>query len=374
MLSLVFLGGFWLIGRSQLADFSATHAAVTVDRGGGTTSRAGVVVQVESAGDHLMGLPDGWQAIPTSRSLGGLASGNVSDDGVTFSLEDLGVGTVELAWDEDELPLATTSTATTLASATEGVEVEVTNESPWTLWSWGVVVNGFGFNGTGELTPGESGTVVIRSLLVRPGYEPAISEAVARRPYDPDKPVPTYEIVYPLALFAEQEVPRLRNRGAYVFAFTDDRDLDVVLDGRISAAPGTSLLVKGFALPDDIARALGGVRPEVLAITGASSVERYGDEIYAYGADEVFFHYELPVGAPANAEISPSFTALDDVSVYDWPSGEFVPFAWGEPFAVASVASAGGEVVIRARVAADAERFFDESITLGRFAMRWSEA
>ncbi len=375
LLSVGFLVAFWMVGRSQLPDFSATHALVTIDNGGQTSSRAGVVVQVESAGDHVMALEEGWRAFPSARSIGGgVVSGDVGDAGVEFTLEDLGVGTVELAWDDEEVALDAAVETTTLVSGTNALEVTVTNRSPWTLWAWGAVVNGVGFNGTGSLAPGASGTVTVRSSFSRVAYEPVISEAVARRPFDADNPAGTYNVVYPLATFAESEAPALRDRGAYVFGLTDERDLDVQMDGRTAPAPGTALFVKRFRLPETAAAALGGVRPEVLSVVGASSVERYGDEIYAYGADELYFLYEVPAAAPSRAEINPSFTALDDVAVFDWAAGEFSRFEWGQAFTVDDVASASGEIVIRARVPADSERFFDESITLGRFALRWVDA
>ncbi len=374
MLSIAFLAAFWTIGRSQLADFSATHAVVLIDRGIETDGRAGVVVQVESAGEHVMVPPEGWNALPTSsRPFGpGLASGEVEDDRVVFDLDDLGVGTVELEWSEGPLALSAVVTPSTEVPSGQGLDIEVTNSTPWAMWAWGVVVNGVGYNGKGSLEPGATGSVVVRSVLSRVAYDPVISEAVGRRPYDADAPISTYEVVYPLAAFAEQEAPRLRDRDPYVFGFTDDRDISVALDGRSSNAPGTTLMLKRFDLPEGAAASLGGVRPEVLSIVGASSVERYGDEIYAYGADEVYFHYEIPVGAPERGEIDPSFTQLDDVSVYDWTSGDFVPFAWGESFGVADLASPGGEIVIRAsRNLTEGEQFFDESITLGRYALRW---
>jgi len=367
-LSAVFLAGFWLIGRSQLADFEATHAALLIDRGDATEARAGVVVQVESAGEHVLAAPDGWQPIPSAS--GSTGSGVVEDDRVVFDLPDLGVGTIELTWQEQSLPL--TATVSSAGAGDSDVEVEVVNDTPWTLWGWGVAMNGVAYNGEGTLDPGARGTVAVRSTLLRPAYEPVISEAISRRPYDADFPIPTYEVVYPLAALAEQEAPSLRDRDAYVFGFTADRTLALSLDGHASAAAGTTLLLRRFPVPATTA-SIGGVRPEVLSIVGASSIERYGDDVYAYGAEEVYLHYEVPVAAPERAEINPSFTQLDVVAVYDWSAGEFVPFAWGETFTVADVASPSGEVVIRAGRDGDSE-FFDDSISLTRFAMRWSEA
>lgn len=375
VLSAVFLGAFWAIGRAQLVDFAATHAVVLIDRGQEAEGRAGLVVQVESAGRHVLAPPDGWQAIPTSsRSLGsGVASGVVEDDLVVFDLDDLGVGTVELEWTEEEVPLLASVSGAAGEGATT-LDVDVTNASPWPLWAWGVTVGGVGYNGQGKLEPGATGTVTVRSVLTRVPYEPVISEAVGRRPYDPDFPIPTYEVVYPLAAFAEQQAPRLRERDSFVFGFTDGRSLPLTVDGRSGDASGTTLLLRRFALPEGTAATLGGIRPEVLSVVGASSVERYGDEIYAYGADAVYFHYEVPVGAPARAEIDPSFTQLDEVAVFDWAAGEFVPFEWGVPFTIADVASSSGEVVVRASRDIADDQFFEESITLSRYAMRWSTA
>lgn len=366
VLSFVFLGAFWLIGRAQIVDFSANHAAVVIDDGAVSRTDAGLVVQVADAGEHVLALQDGWQARPSGGTLGGaVVDGVVGDGEVAFSLDDLGLGTTQLRWSEGAVALDAE-----VLPADEGLEVTVTNRSPWTLWAWGVVVDGMGYTGQDALAPGAGGKVTVRRGGIGVGYEPAVSEAVARRPYDETV---RYAVVQPMALYAEQVWPASRDRLAYVFGLTDERALDVEFDGRVDGSTGTTLLQRRIDFDPTLRASLGSVRPEVMAIEGASSVERYGNEVYAYGADSVVLAYQVPPGAPPAAVIDPSFTQLEEVEVYDWATGEFVPFTWGSVFDPADLTSAGGELFIRA-APGEEDEFFDDAIRLQAFAMRWVEA
>jgi hypothetical protein len=366
-LSIVFLGAFWGIGRSQLVDFSASHGAVIYDRGDVASGSAGFLLQVSDEGEHVLALPEGWQPVPPASGIGGgSTSGVVTDDGVTFDLDALGLGATEMRWEEDALALTETVTV-----EAEGLAIEVENGTPWTLWGWGAVVNGVGYNGRGSLAPGATGVVEVGRTGGRIAADPIIAEAVGRRPYDVANPNRTYETVYPLASYLEQEIPDLRQRGSYLFGVTTERGFTMRLDGRTADSAGSTLLVRRIEIDDTTLARLGGVRPEILSVEGASSIERYGDEVYAYGAEAGYFHYAVPAGAPPRAEIEPSAGGFDRVEIYDWAAGEYRTFTWGTEFDVADVASAGGEVVVRASVT-DGDDFFDQAISLQRYAMKWS--
>ena len=141
------------------------------------------------------------------------------------------------------------------------------------------------------------------------------------------------------------------------------------VDGKAAASPGRSLLV--VEVPDDgsVLAARTSVRPRLLAVDGSSSVEQYYEEIFAYGAEAVYFHYAVPDGV-TGGKISPGFTSLSVSEVYDWTRGAFVEFEWGDPLDLIEVTSPTGEVVIRAGRDADSQ-FFDEPLTLSRFTLDW---
>ncbi len=369
-LSIVFLIAFWGVGRASLADFSATHGIVAIDDGSGARAEAGLMVQVESQGTHRLALPEGWVAAAPAGGMGAIETGTVGTGEVVFELDDLGVAATELSWSPDSVPLDVTT-----ESGPGGIEFTITNRSDVPMWAWGVVVNGNPHLGKDGLAPGASGTLTVepyRSMLAS-FYEPRISVALQRRGVSPDSGFPGYEVTMPLAANAELRLPELREAGTYAFAVTHEEVLDLDLDGRSGESAGSSLFVKAVDISGDEYVALGGVKPSILAVEGASSTERHGDDIYAYGADQVYLHYAVPGTAPASARIT-GILGFDIEEIFDWESGEFATYRMGDPIDTSRFVSAGGDVVLRARNTEENENFSDTSINLGRLALRWDEA
>ncbi|CAN5396203.1 hypothetical protein BH24ACT7_BH24ACT7_18300 [soil metagenome] len=361
VLSLLFLGGFWVLGRSQILDFTATHASVVVDDGQGTAvADAGLLVQVASAGNHVLALADGWQAYPVGAEFGGsMVEGVVRDRTVVFELEDLGLGSTQVRWGSDGVALEAT-----VDDTAEGLVVSVTNNTGSFLDAWGVVVGGRGFGAGDPLPAGASGSVTVVPGRVA-GTDPALVPAAVRTGSDV-----AYEMVRPLAAHLEATWPVLEEDAAYVFGITGDRTVDVEIDGRTAQGTGTTLLVLRLDLADEALAGLGAVTPQLLAVDGASTIERYGDEIYAYGADSVVFHYSVPSGIPP-ASINQVTTRLTEIEIYDWEAAEFVPFALERVIDPVRHLSAGGEMLVRASVA-DENDFMDQSVRLQSFALRWT--
>ena len=136
-------------------------------------------------------------------------------------------------------------------------------------------------------------------------------------------------------------------------------------------ADGTTLVVSRIALDAATFSALGRSTPILLDIAGASTVEGYYGEIYAYGASSVTFKYRLPGPAPLTVKASPGFTVLDIVEAFNWVLGEYVTVEWNTDIATRGLVSASGEMVLRAS-REEASRSFDESLQLDRFALTWS--
>ncbi len=368
-LSLVFVAGFWLIGRSSLQDFTVTTASIVVDDGLRTDAATGLVVQIERGGTHDVELPESWQPGPRASGVGVEAgTSRVEDDGTVvyeFELEDLGVGAAEATYEADPIGVE-------LAITAQGREIQIsaTNQTGSNFWAWGAVVDGIATASSDPLASGETGDVSLRNFGVSSySYEPVISSAVQRRLfYVDDFDSADFSVVAGLAGRAQSDMPALGREGIFFFGFTDDIVTTVAVDGVRGDATGTTLLLKRGELGADALAGLGKAQPELLSVAGASGVEDYGDgRIWAYGAEEVVFGYVVPAGVNGSLTVDPGGTQLSDLAVYDWSTGAFVEIAWGDD--LSRYTSAGGEVVLRTRP--EGAGFFDEGIVLNRYAIEW---
>ncbi len=376
VLSAVFVAGFWVVGRAQLQAFTVSQASVVIDDEGRSEGYGGFVLQVESGGDHELLFPAGWSAQPAAGAGGAAAQLLASDgerSGVTFELEDLGVGTTQAQWTEPQSVALDVALVDSALPDNVGVarEASVVNTGEWSYWAWGMVVNGLGYTAQDPLPPGGDGTVAIRIAGARVLYEPVIAETMNRRAFSIEEFDPNdFTRVNALAAYAEGQVPDLRGSGVFFFGFTDSPQPALSVDGRRAEAAGTTLVVKRLELEGADAVSLGFVRPELLDVVGAASVEGFYDEIYAYGADEVLFRYLVPEGVE-RAEISPGFTRLQVAEAFRWDTGEFEPISWGVDFALEPYVNPGGELVVRGTSEDD---FFDDTLTLARYQLTWSTA
>jgi hypothetical protein len=297
----------------------------------------------------------------------GVATESDGRAAITYDLEDLGVGAAQGAWAAEEAG----DISVALQKTDAGFDVVVSNRTDFTFDSWGVIVDGLGWLASEDLAAQSEGSVSARPTSRRnPRYEPVIVEAVQRRGFvGGDYYENEYQQVYPMASFAEQMSPDLKDNGVHFFGFTSDATHSVDIDGTSAEAPGRSLVIVEVPEDGSVLAARTGVRPRLLAVEGASSVEQVYEEIYAYGAEAVYFHYVVPDGV-TGGKISPGFTSLSVSEVFDWTRGAFVAFDWGDPLDLISVTSPTGEVVVRAGRDAKSQ-FFDESLTLSRFTLEW---
>jgi len=370
LLSAVFVAGFWIVGRSQLQPFTVTHTSVVVESGRGTEGHTAFVVQVESGGDHALTMLEGWTA--EGQNFPGVAAGvTTSDDTgravIEYELEDLGVGTAQGAWSSD----GSVEVSFALQPTADGFDVAVGNQSGLTFDTWGVVVDGLGWLGSDPLLAESEATVAARPNNRRnTRYQPVIMEAVERRGFVGNDFYQTeYQRLLPMTAFAEQSASGLTENGIHFFGFTEDAVYDLEFNGSGTESTGSTLYV--IEVPDDgsVLAARTSARPELLAVEGSSSVEQYFEEIYAYGADAIFFHYKVPAGL-ASGVVRPGFTTLSAAQIYDWGAAEFVDFEWGESIDLGPFVSPTGEVVVRAGRSGE-DQFFDESLTLSRFSLEW---
>ncbi len=370
LLSAVFVAGFWIVGRSQLQPFTVTHTSVVVQSEFGAEGRTAFVLQVESGGDHDLRFGDGWNS--EGQAFPGAESGVTSTDSagrtvISYDLADLGVGTAQGAWAED----TTTELVFTVAATDNGFTINASNPTSNVFQTWGFVVDGLGFLASEPLVAQGEGSVEARITNRRSNrFQPVIMEAVERRGFfDENFYATEYQQIFPMAVFAEQMAPGLKENGIHFFGFTEDEEYPIEVNGDSAASTGSTLLVA--EVPDDgsILAARTSARPRLLGVEGSASVEQYYEEIYAYGAEAVYLHYVVPNSANGGS-VEPGFTRLSNSSVYDWVVGDYVAFEWGDTLDFNRVTSPTGEVVIKAARAED-DQFFDESLNLSRFSMNW---
>ncbi len=320
----------------------------------------------------MLAMGEGWGS--EGQDYPGVTPGvaGVEADGrtvVRYELDDLGVGTAQGAWQSERF----SDLEFSLNKTNNGFDVVVANNSDLSFDTWGVVVDGLGWIAADELPARGEAKVAARANPARGGrYEPVILEAVQRRGFSSDRFYEQeFQVVYPMASFAERMAPALTENGVHFFGFTSDSVHDVIVDGKSAAAGGRTLLV--VEVPDDggILAARTSVRPRLLGVDGASSVEQYYEEIFAYGADALYFHYTVPESLEGG-RINPGFTTLAVAEYYDWLQNEFVGFEWGDTLDLTSAASPTGELVVRATTDEE-DRFFEEQLTLARFRFDWSE-
>ncbi|MGD2052278.1 MAG: hypothetical protein PVI35_07370 [Acidimicrobiia bacterium] len=368
LLSVLFVAGFWTMGRSSVADFTLSHGSFLYDDGRVTEGESGLVVQVESGGPRRLALPEGWTAVPV-QSIAGSESGVMDETDprlVGFDLEDLGAGTTDARWQADPLPV---DVAYHLSD--DGMEVTVRNDTPWTWWAWGVTVNGAAFTNGQQLGPGESGTITARVGVRNVSYGPLISSAVEGARFD-DVTASRYDAGYSLAEFAEGRVSDLRGADLYVFGFTQGFEPRATLDGAAGTAEGTTLLVKRTALTAETTAGFGWARPDVLEVSGAASIEAYYEEMYVYGADQITLRYRVPEGVTGLGRVAPGGTSLDTAEAWNWADAAWDEITWGDDFPLAPYTAPGGDLVIRGNAGAD--DFFEEALQLPRFALVWGAA
>ncbi len=369
-LSLVFVAGFWFAGREQIDDFTVNQAAVVVDTNLGTTSRGVMTLQTERGGAHILSLPADWSAVPLSFGATSAASTRIEPatdaTNVKFDLVDLGVGAVQTLYETEVTPF---SAAGRIESGT--IHVDVTNESDVTFWTWGVLFNGRVARGSGALAPGDSGSVSVRGGAGFRGGG-AIADAVSSsiRFDELGRPDRSYESIWPLSQNFEYLEPSLAPDSAFVFGFTDEYSTPVEVDGRATQAVGVALMAKQVDLDPAARYQLGYVVPQVLSVEGANFVEQYFSDIYAYGADAVYFSYRLPAGGVPGTARFLGGLPFQTAEAYDWQSGEWVPIAWNTEVTLGSTVSAAGDVIVRGL--SDGSRGEDVGFNVGQFSMRWS--
>jgi hypothetical protein len=372
VLSIVFVGGFWLIGRGSLQAFTVTTASVVVDDGLSPSASSAFVVQVERGGTHDLALPAGWQPGARASGIGVEPGTSRIDDGGSvvydFELDDLGVGAAEATWRPDDVAVDLT-----IAAAGREITVAAENLTGFDFWAWGVVVDGVATASADPLPNGASGEVSVRTFGVSSySYEPVISAAVQRRLFYVDEfDNADFGVVIGLAGRAQMDVPALASEGVFFFGFTDDLATPVRVDSVGGDGDGTTLVLKRGELDPAVFVGLGQAQPELLSVVGASSVESYGDgRVWAYGAEEVTFGYVVPRGVEGDLSVDPGGSQFAEIAVFDWSTGEFLDVAWGTD--LSPFVSAGGEVVVRARPSPTG--FFEEGILLSRYAIEWEPA
>ncbi|HSL27464.1 MAG TPA: hypothetical protein VLA54_14410, partial [Acidimicrobiia bacterium] len=374
VLSIVAVGGFWLLGRQRLETTLVNHATVIMTTPAGAPARTAVAVAAGTGGDKSIAVPPEWLSYPGSISpelAGGFpiipaVATTDGDGGFRFRLEQLGVAGVQAAWE------AASIGAPDVDASREGARlvVDVRNDTDLEYWAWGIVSRGRATVSPEALSPGRSGQAAVVPGQSGMNEFGTVGDAVIQARQLWNDPF-IWNKLSPLGYTA---TALLDERDSYFFGFTDQLTIEVELDGRPTLVSGTALLV----IPIDAATSqgqTGGITGHLLDTGDATWID-FGPGYLSVSSDEMTVGWDLndpPRGDP-NLQVSNVFGELPErLDAYNWETGAYDEVERGDTLDMDLYRSARGEVMVRARafVEDNPDRFVEVPMTPYAFTLEW---
>ena len=368
VISILTVSLFWWGGPKSGDDSTIIHSSVVYYDDDASRATSGIVLVAGTSGNYRVELQEGWSAFPSEIGMFGEQRRQSAETdftngvvGIEFDLPNLGTGAISADWTPSQSPLSSTWT-----EQGDSLQVTVTNESSIEFWAWGIVRGGQGQRANEQLAADGSGSLSIDDNLLGRGdpFETPIVEAFFQGGgfFGGEQE----QVLWPLSNVAST-MGILAEAGTYIWAFTDEFELDMTLDGAQRSAEGPALLVMSVDAPAAISDT-GEASAEILSIEGADFVEGGGTYVYIGGADTVFLSYTVPDGV-SEVDIVDSWgggQGQSEYQMYDWTAGQFEIIESLNDVDVSGYRSPSGEVVLAIFPGA-----FSEVVPSG-LRMRWS--
>lgn len=372
VLSLLAVAGFWLAGRERLQNTLVNHATVILAAEDDAQARSAVAVAAGTGGEKTVTVPSQWLAYPGSvnpEMMGGMpvAAAVARTDGngeFRFSLEQLGAAGVQAWWK----PAAARVPGVDAAMGETELLVDVTNETDFEYWAWGVVASGraqvapepliVGGTGHAEVVPGRGGGNEFGTL----GDAVIQARQLWNDPYIWSK--------LNLGFTADA---MLDGANTYFFGFTDQMTVPIELDGSAVEVPGTTLIV----VPIDAATGSLGSATSNLLDTGEASWIDFGPGYLSMSTDEMTVGWNLPTTAQGDPslEISNMFGEIPRrIDAYNWTTSTYDEISAGDTLNLDLYRNAVGDVMVRARAFDDDDdpQFVELPMSPYAFTLEWS--
>lgn len=366
-LALVALGVFWFAGRQRLEATTVRHATVSVGQADGY-SISSVVLAAGTGGTRTVGVDRAQSIYPVSveafnefGAAGSSGSVLVDGDRVEFQLSQLGVGAVQV-----RRPALDAPTVEAVVAIDGGLEVTLTNTTSRTIDYWGATVGSAAAVSPRPVEPGDTDSIVVQPLqqFFDPGM--GFGDIVVQnlQLWDDER---GWQVISPLGGAAAAEIGFGR---AAVFAFSNDIDLPVRLDGRAAAVAGPVVYALPLGSGDEVV-GLRRVSGSVVAMQDVDFVESYGAGEFIHAAS-VTMRFRLPPGVedPVLGIGEGWARPSERFEVYDWLDAVFVPVEAGDPIEVSRFVSPLGEMLVHAFRQGQAE-FQGEPIAPGIVTLEW---
>lgn len=342
-ISLVTVGLFWLGGpRENTA--TLIHSSIVVHDGADSQALSGVVLVAGTEGNYRVGFPENWTAFPSEffGPFGQTASQAATTDfinnrmAISFELSSLGSGAVSANWTPGEAPMAVT-----LDETDGNLIATVTNSGETELWAWGVVSGANGSRGDGALSPGAEGAITVPPNGDGEIFESPIVQAFFEGGGIFDE---REQVVWSLPYAAQTMNIKPTT---YLWAFTNDFEIDLEVDGSAQAARGPSLII--VAIDGPAASSVSSqTTGDILAIDGADFVEAGGPQVYIGGAEAVYLSFRVPQGVDT-VDLRDNWGGGQGGStfeIYDWENAVYVELDSLNDIDIAPYRGPAGDLVI----------------------------
>lgn len=344
LISLLAVIGFWIAGRSRLQTVTVTHASIVIADGPSPQARSGVIMAVGRAGSHEVTFADDWLVYPTQavqqfdfqgRPIE-LSQGVAEGSTLRFELPQLGYAGMHAVHQPDAAPVA--------RLLADGTTVEVTNDTGFEFWAWGVGSASTTRVASAALAPFSSGELGLNPGLA-PQFGTNVADAViqARQLWN-DQQLPN--LLYPLGEALGYVLdPGL---GPYFFGFTDGYAVPLELDGEPRQVQGTTLVVVPLELTETVATS-GVTTSQLVALAPDGFVDK-GPGWFYVNAEEMTVRLVVPPGIEsATLRFNQFFGERpSSLEVWDWETGGFRQVSEGDEVSRGPELSATGEMLLRA--------------------------
>ena len=345
ILAVLGVAGFWIAGRQRLQTHVLNHGTVIVASDQGITGSTATVIAVGRSGRQVVRTEPSWTTYPFAATIDG-GGGSVivpaeltADGAFAFDLESLGAAGIQSQW----TPSAAQLPKVEFTLGDDEVEISVDNATPYEFWAWGIAARGRAGVAPDSLAPGARGTESVRPGVNGQMEFGSIGDAVINERQLWEDPY----IWNRIGTLGTAGTWELDDADTYFFAFSDDVEVPIDVDGGTAMAEGTTLIL----IPFDLNQGDGGSATAHLIDAGDASWVDHGPGYFSVQSKKMTIGWLLEEEAPADPTllVTNMFGEIPRyLAFYDWTQSEFVEVASGDSVDLDRYRSATGEVVLQA--------------------------
>ena len=349
ILAVLGVAGFWIAGRQRLQTHVLNHGTVIVASDEGINGSTATVIAVGRSGRQVVKTDPSWTTYPFAATMdggGGILGAIVpaeltADGGFAFDLDSLGAAGIQSQW----APSGSLLPKVDFTFSDNEVEVTVDNDTPYEFWAWGIAARGRAGVAPDSLASGAQGTESVRPGVNGQMEFGSVGDAVINERQLWEDPF----IWNRIGTLGTAGTWELDDANTYFFAFSDDVEVPIDLDGGPATAEGTTLILIPFDLEANLGE--GGSATAHLLDAGDASWVDHGPGYFSVQSKKMTIGWLLGEEAPTDPTllVGNMFGEIPRyMAFYDWTESEFVEVSSGDSVDLDRFRSATGEVVLQA--------------------------